>query len=265
MKATKKIVGAACALVAAVALSAGSTFAWFVSNASVTATGLQVDVATSNSYLVISDDYNTLRDGTSANKTSITLVSGEAAIKPSAHKEVAESAGGDKITANDLTTATSWYEGKGTSPSDGTLNEETKKDLSTSGLTGYVVEDDIFVSVATGSDDVEHVKLKMTLPEGESWDTSVGNSAISVIVLYQNIANGGSVATWSYVEANAGNNHALGSDAMLDLGMVTEDDYLQIHVMVYFDGNNSDVKGINAASLEGVTLNFEFVDGASIT
>lgn len=32
MKATKKIVGAACALVAAVALSAGSTFAWFTAN-----------------------------------------------------------------------------------------------------------------------------------------------------------------------------------------------------------------------------------------
>ncbi len=42
MKATKKIVGAACALVAAVALSAGSTFAWFAQNAKVTVTGVEV-------------------------------------------------------------------------------------------------------------------------------------------------------------------------------------------------------------------------------
>lgn len=42
MKATKKIVGAACALVAAVALSAGSTFAWFASNSSVSATNMKV-------------------------------------------------------------------------------------------------------------------------------------------------------------------------------------------------------------------------------
>lgn len=42
MKATKKIVGAACALVAAVALSAGSTFAWFSSNDTVHVDGMKV-------------------------------------------------------------------------------------------------------------------------------------------------------------------------------------------------------------------------------
>ena len=44
MKATKKIVGATAALVAALALSAGSTFAWFSANTSVTATGMNVQV-----------------------------------------------------------------------------------------------------------------------------------------------------------------------------------------------------------------------------
>lgn len=52
MKATKKIVGATCALVAAVALSAGSTFAWFASNDTVTATGMSVTAVTnSNLYI----------------------------------------------------------------------------------------------------------------------------------------------------------------------------------------------------------------------
>ncbi len=52
MKATKKIVGAACALVAAVALSAGSTFAWFSTNAQVTVTGMQVQaVVPDNLYI----------------------------------------------------------------------------------------------------------------------------------------------------------------------------------------------------------------------
>ena len=44
MKATKKIVGATAALVAALALSAGSTFAWFSANTSVSATGMDVTV-----------------------------------------------------------------------------------------------------------------------------------------------------------------------------------------------------------------------------
>lgn len=52
MKATKKIVGATAALVAAVALSAGSTFAWFTANDTVTATGLSVDVTTVNNLLI---------------------------------------------------------------------------------------------------------------------------------------------------------------------------------------------------------------------
>lgn len=264
MKATKKIVGAACALVAAVALSAGSTFAWFVSNASVKADGLQVDVATSNSYLVISDAYDTLRTG---NLKQISLApSGSATkLKPSAHKEVAESAEEGKIVANSLTIASSWYEGKGNSPTDGSLS--TKSDLSA--LEGYVVEDDIFVSVATGSDSVSSVKLKMTANPAWSSTNEAGtnNSAISVIILYQTINNGSSATTWKYVEANDANNHAISSesDTMLDLGAVTEDDYIQLHVMVYFDGNNEDVKGVNAANLAGVTLNFEFTDASTLS
>ncbi len=42
MKATKKIVGAACALIASVALAAGSTFAWFSSNEKVDVTGMRL-------------------------------------------------------------------------------------------------------------------------------------------------------------------------------------------------------------------------------
>ncbi len=42
MKASKKIVGAACALIAAAALSAGSTFAWFSSNEKVEVTGMRL-------------------------------------------------------------------------------------------------------------------------------------------------------------------------------------------------------------------------------
>jgi hypothetical protein len=55
MKATKKIIGASCALVAALALSAGSTFAWFASNSKVSAEGMKL-TAKAPSYLVISSE-----------------------------------------------------------------------------------------------------------------------------------------------------------------------------------------------------------------
>ena len=70
MKATKKIVGAACALVAAVALSAGSTYAWFSANNSVKADGMSVSaVAPAN--LLIAEGYKS--SITDVNKSSIQM------------------------------------------------------------------------------------------------------------------------------------------------------------------------------------------------
>lgn len=62
MKATKKIVGATAALVAAIALSAGSTFAWFATSSQVTATDMTVNVAVSHNLLISASEdsgYNT--------------------------------------------------------------------------------------------------------------------------------------------------------------------------------------------------------------
>lgn len=278
MKATKKIVGAACALVAAVALSAGSTFAWFVSNQDVTATGLQVNVNTSNSYLVIGSSYSELRAADREDPTTISLAPTESnplkTLNPSAHLAIDESpsegvADSGKILVKDLVDASSWYTGQGTTPDNGALNESTKTPLSAFTVENsvYVVEADIFVSVATGSQSVSNVMMKVEAEGGWKSTNTAGtnNSAISVIMLYQNITNGQSAEDWTtYVEANAANNHAISaaSHGYLDLGKVTEGDYLQIHVMVYFDGNNADVEGINAANLTGVTLNFTFEDGS---
>lgn len=80
MKATKKIVGAACALVAAVALAAGSTFAWFTSNNDVTAKGMQVKAASADSLMISADDNEyktsmelaTLASGTTMNPVTPT-------------------------------------------------------------------------------------------------------------------------------------------------------------------------------------------------
>lgn len=81
MKATKKIVGASCALVAAVALSAGSTFAWFASNNKVTATGMHVQ-ATVPTNLYIEKGY--IANVDSVNKDVITIGTSAADLSPAA-------------------------------------------------------------------------------------------------------------------------------------------------------------------------------------
>ncbi len=67
MKATKKIVGAACALVAAVALSAGSTFAWFSSNEKVEVTGMRLQAVVPDALFI--------KEGVVTNVASITETS----------------------------------------------------------------------------------------------------------------------------------------------------------------------------------------------
>lgn len=75
MKATKKIVGAACALVAAVALSAGSTFAWFASNSSVSATNMKVQAQVPTNIYI---EYGYKATATEVEKTTLDFTSEEA-------------------------------------------------------------------------------------------------------------------------------------------------------------------------------------------
>lgn len=73
MKATKKIVGAACALVAAVALSAGSTFAWFSQSGKVTATGMFVKAKTTEALVISNSNEDTAEWGVKAESSNTTV------------------------------------------------------------------------------------------------------------------------------------------------------------------------------------------------
>lgn len=279
MKATKKIVGAACALVAAVALSAGSTFAWFSTNDTVNADGMKIEVDTSNSYLVIGSQLTDITPATAEGfeyKTHIDLASTTKKLLPSAYEPV--KTGEDDTThtttlaasgAGSIVDSGSWYTGKGESPTVGTL-KGNKTPLNSEGYTfsDYVLVDDIFVSVAVGSDKVEHVYMTVTPATGFSWNTTnseaTNNSAISLVVLYQTVGIGGSLSTWKMEELNAQNNHAF-TGGSLDLLAVESTQYIQVKVMVYFDGNNTDVKSSNAKNLTGITLNMAFSDTAPTT
>ncbi|MDE7087183.1 MAG: hypothetical protein K2O67_03220, partial [Clostridia bacterium] len=124
MKATKKIVGAACALVAAVALSAGSTFAWFASNSEVTATGMHVQ-ATVPTNLYIEKGYIASADG--VNSTTISITTSADALNPAA---VSTAAAGATISAESgnvtdklyvVEAATYTESGKPTSSTSGTV------------------------------------------------------------------------------------------------------------------------------------------------
>lgn len=282
MKATKKIVGAACALVAAVALSAGSTFAWFSSNGTVDAKGLEVAVSTNNAYLIIADTATNLSKG--LKEISLEEIGKDeegSALKllPSSYKTI--TTGDDGIELSDDTTNTptadtcitkvaNWYTAQGTNATDGTIVTSTKKDLTT--FTGYVVEADMYVSVA-GTVAVKDVNMTIT---DNAWskvnEAATNNDPISVIILYRTLdvddtAEGAATTSntaWNRKELNAENNHMLGTDTANYLKVNDSDidatKYIEIHVMVYFDGHHKDVNTMNQANLTGVKLDFQFTD-----
>lgn len=299
MKATKKIVGAACALVAAVALSAGSTFAWFSTNGSVDATGMKIEVSTNNAYLIIADSAANLKD----EETTMELVSSQKALQPSAYRTATvtknEETGKNTVTTADNTTkaasgagsivdAASWYTGQGASSTDGTLTGDPVA-LNGDNFSEYVVVDEIFVAVSKGSTAISDVVLSVTATptwnaanetedvttgEGtEATTTTVGknNSAISVVILYQTIdEENTTLDTWNIAElTQEGNeygaaNHKFKDGDTLSLGGLKPSqsyaNYIQIRVMVYFDGNNADVYTSNSVNLAGVKLDFNFKD-----
>ena len=288
MKATKKIVGAACALVAAVALSAGSTFAWFSSNGTVDATGMKIEVSSSDAYLIIADEATKL----SEEKTTMTLASAQSKLLPSAYwTKKTEGEGYEDLTTKaasgvgSIVDAGSWYTGKGTTSTDGSLKADSKTVLTDENIAEYVVVDEIFVAVSQGSPALEHVYMSVnctpgwvstngTTTTGEGDDavtTGQNTSTISVVILYQTLdAEHNTLGTWNIAElSDEGNdygaaNHKFKDGDVLDLGGVkpsqTYANYIHIKVMVYFDGNNADVNTANSANLAGVTLDFKFSD-----
>lgn len=297
MKATRKIVGAACALVAAVALSAGSTFAWFTSNGVVTATGLEVDVSTNNAYLIIADSAANLSKGWKTisleNVGKVTSGEGEnvttapVQLLPSSYKTATVTGTGDDATATltdpttnapgDATCVTkvgNWFTAQGTTSTNGTIDNSTKTVLTE--FAGYVVTTDIYVSVA-GTVAVKDVNMTI---DATTWsktnEEATNNDPISVLILYRTLdvddsAEGAATATateWNRKELNAGNNHMLGTDTANYLKVNTEGDldatkYIEIHVMVYFDGHHADVNTMNQINLTGVKLDFTFTDPAT--
>lgn len=282
MKATKKIVGAACALVAAVGLAAGSTYAWFSSNGVVNATGLSVDVKTDNSYLVIARSSSDLSAGLT--RISLADVGGsDLKLIPSAHIEDATY---DPAATTDteklITNASAWYTGQGESATDGTLVESTKKSLiedsdstgdATLKIGNYVVTSSLYVGVlgATAVDTV-NMNVKIGKPTGAGADT--GNAAMSVVLLYRVVDKAGTTnPVWQCQEITGATTATAESPYNLKVNTtgavgdtegtavdIDSTNYVEVKFMVYFNGNHTSVTTANQLALTGITLDFAFTD-----
>lgn len=239
MKATKKIVGAACALVAAVALSAGSTYAWFAANNEVSADGMTVS-AVSPANLLIAEGYQT--DIASVTKSSIQMGLSVTEMWPVA------------ISTTKVTTGTAIAEGTAT----GTEVEDGQLYAYDATFTGGTAPGANEVGTPTGYTEVGDGKVGAT--GGFKWTSGNGTSSNYDASLV-------SVSGKNYV---AGYNMTIGNmaqtvdiDATIKITWTTSDNtnkFVRAGLLISADDGETYTfySAPNTSSASGQSLEFEY-------
>jgi len=293
MKATKKIVGAACALVAAVALSAGTTFAWFAANGTVTADGLTVSANTDVKYLVI----DTSATKPTTEQTSVKFATQTAKLNLVAHKALTATAA--MPAATDAGSSV-WYTDVSTKSDNSQTNSSdsiptTMLTLTTDSSTGemytgdslsfdksnvYVLKQTFYLwwyndkdgsSAESGTNE-----LSSTIPLYCSYNVTTASGSDSIpgvldAVFEVETGDGlGAVAdSATYMCGNVAASNDYGSNGSnidqyrtrtYTLGNVTISSYtpIKINVYIYINGEDADAKSTNAAKLDGLELKVAF-------
>lgn len=264
MKATKKIVGAACALVAAVALSAGSTFAWFASNNTVTANGLEVNVKAESTYLLISREKITAttiqaEKGTSATFTYAPGASTVLPCKPFEKEdelrvgegEIFSSAPGGAIVDSgaDAAIEGNWYYANGTDEATGTAKVGSGKVLTQ--FDGYVITEKVYLTVAKGALPAHNLTVTPTFTKTNAGGTTT-MSPVKVMIFTTIDSTEQNFIKFGSGISTAQNLHATTNSEITDTTVLIVDIY------IYYDGSDTAVTTNNIANLSGATLTLEF-------
>ena len=242
MKKTKIIIPALGLLLLSTAASVTGTVAWFASNSTVTATGMQITAKTDSSYLLIGSGENDTASeiqaqGDAALTTAITVSQQEASVLPSAHDAIA--------TATAAGTVANWYTGKGTTQANGALKDGSKTALTAQNFANYVIKRTVYLTVAKDSVQTGDVSITLALTEIAATGQQHAYDPVSVVFACDS-------AVVEFNEANSWQNDTAITTQVVDSGVKTVDIY------VYYDGNNEDVFTNNFANLSGASMVITF-------
>jgi hypothetical protein len=259
MKATKKIIGATCALVAAVALSAGTTFAWFSSNTDVSVSGLKASVKSDGTYLLISNDSTNKTQSaiqalvTSSNKqTSVTYTSDATSLLPVAHETISAS---DTITDYNI----GWYYqySKSTTTSNETGNVTDKVTLAdTNGnafksnitFSDYVLKQTLYVTTAANTDPAANLYVSSITITNTS---TTNQTDLPVKVL---VTCGAKYVEFSSTTSNISYDTTANSNQLAAIVGNSSNSVAEVNVYIYYDGTNEKVTSANYNNIAGVQV-----------
>lgn len=283
MKATKKIVGAACALVAAVALSAGSTFAWFSQSGKVTATGMFVKAKTTEALVIANeDDYTADSWGITAKSTdtNTTTLTPTSTVDGETFYNVKE----DSLTTVDYQS--------------GNASDETIFEESVNGTTDaedkYYVEHTYYIKAEAAKDAEKSIRYgtlyvsNITVTKKPAADAEEGaaaedaaediSNAIRVSVqwgeqdAYIYAPLGGTNRSDKGVKGEGAYTAAILGDVTIneiaDQVDITGDEYVttdavKVVIRIWYEGQDPDCTSFNAMSVEELQVSVDFAAGAS--
>ena len=256
MKKTKIIIPALGMLLLSTAASVTGTVAWFSANSQVSATGLQIQAKSNETFLLISSSSTTAAaiQAENSNKGNVsvafTMAQGESQVFPSKPIESSEVGEGKLFAANttyvsDATTAavaSNWYTATNNDPTAATGGTVTPTALTA--FTNYVIKRSVYITLAAGSVSAHSLSATATVAkQGESG--TVFESASVLVATGSNFAILKESNSWS------------GSLSTTDF-TITDSAATQIDIYVYVDGSHDDVFTNNMANLAAASVDLRF-------
>lgn len=238
--------------VSAISLTS-ATYAWFSMNKDVTVNGMAVTAKSDTAFLVVkkvtnlSTDSNTVAGLQSEALVTDTANTSSAQLYPTAHTEIAPTAGITAIEATNETTATNkdiWYYKYSTDPESSNTHVTAATPVLDAEFDKYVLVNafDLTVKNNGGGASISDLKVSScTITPSDS-----GDAAVKVLVAGPN--------------GNAefdGTGNASGSDTVI-CSSITNSALSQVRVYVYWDGNDTDVYTNGVADLKSTAVSVSF-------
>lgn len=267
----KKLIPALAMLLVSAILLGTSTYAWFSMNTTVSATGMQINVVSNNTFLLINTgDNDTADEIQAAAVTTIPLtvsnseaevypaspilsayVSADATTNAAAHKYFAS---GNAVVSDAATAAVvdNWFTAQNNDPANANnsvknvnkLNADDTNDATLYDFSGYVIKRTAYLTLADGSDDAHNLTVTPTIAAKTGTATDI--SGVKVLV-----ATGDNMVILDENSA-ATSLHATTDTTLTDTSVVTVDVY------IYYDGEESAVYTNNIADLAGADISLQF-------
>ena len=239
VKTLKKQLGAAIAMVCVAAVALGSsTYAWFVTNNNVTATTSTISAQSNAAFMTIEEGLTGASNSDA--KTASQKNLGNVALFPA------------RVKADATATFETAY---GTSVDDGTIVQGTLADV---GTPDVAVENDFaklndFNISSKGANltdmKIDSVHIGTGSDDAESTNSDI-NSAVRVLVVTDSNWEVWNPTTGKCIQSKANiTNSATGYEASVLAATITPGTDTPVHVYIYYDGDDTNIKTSNLAKL----------------